>query len=306
MHHAYLKKERAHSEKNNSELDGIKFSNYRKKFKDIAAEKMRDNMYNTDDPALIMKKFWGHVKSNSKTHRNSDTIYYKGRFRNCNTDKANLFNTFFYEQFSQASNYDIGLDWSNDDTFEINFCNNKVGDLLLKVNSNKACGPDGIHGEILKNCAVSLAHILSIMFKISYNLGYVPLEWKMAHVVPVHKKGSKEDIENYRSISLTCLVMKIFERIIKEELIYHSEHLLDKWQHGFLQNKSCTTNMVEFSDSLIKSINDCHSMSIDVVYFDFSKAFDSVNHDLILWYRWSSIKIYLELLVWQGTMCCIR
>ena len=282
VHHAYLKKERAHSKKNKSELDGITFSKYRKKFKDLAAEKMRDSMYNTDDPALITKKFWGHVKSKSKTHRIPDTMHYKERFRNNNTDKANLFNTFFYEQFSQASNYDIDLDWSHDDTFEINFCHSRIRELLVKVNSNKTCGPDGIHGKILKNCAVSLARPLSIMFKISYNVGYVPMEWKMAHVVPVHKKGSKENIENYRPISLTCLIMKIFERILKDELIFRVQHLLDNRQHGFLRNKSCTTNMVEFSDSLIVSINDCHSMSIDVVYFDFSKAFDSVNHDLIL------------------------
>ncbi len=76
--------------------------------------------------------------------------------------------------------------------------------------------------------------------------------------------------------------MKVFERIIKEELIYHTKDLLDKRQHGFLSHKSCTTNMIDFSESLILSINDSHSMGTDVVYFDFSKAFDSVNHDLIL------------------------
>ena len=58
--------------------------------------------------------------------------------------------------------------------------------------------------------------------------------------------------------------------------------LLDHRQHGFLNEKSCTTNMASFSDSVVLSINDCKTFSTDVVYFDFSKAFDSVNHDLIL------------------------
>ena len=74
--------------------------------------------------------------------------------------------------------------------------------MLSQVNSNKAQGPDGIHGRILKNCAVGLALPLSRLFKLSYNSGYIPLEWKMANVVPVHKKGSKSDVENYRPISL--------------------------------------------------------------------------------------------------------
>ena len=73
-----------------------------------------------------------------------------------------------------------------------------------------------------------------------------------------------------------------FERILKEELILRTSHYLDSRQHGFLKHRSCTTNMVAFSDSVVLSINDCETMSTDVVYFDFSKAFDSVNHDLIL------------------------
>ena len=65
-------------------------------------------------------------------------------------------------------------------------------------------------------------------------------------------------------------------------LQFKTSHLLDERQHGFLSQKSCTTNMLYFSDNVVMSINDCNTMSTDVVYFDFSKAFDSVNHDLIL------------------------
>ena len=137
-----------------------------------------------------------------------------------------------------------------------------------------------ISGKILKNCAVSLAYPLSLMFKVSYNTGIIPAEWRMANVVPVHKKGAKDNIENYRPISLTCLIMKTFERIIKEEILDRTEHLLDQRQHGFLRDKSCTTNMVGFCDSLAISMSEKNAS--DVIYFDFSKAFDSVNHDLIL------------------------
>ena len=96
-------------------------------------------------------------------------------------------------------------------------------------------------------------------------------------------KGSKDDIKNYRPISLTSLVMKTFERILKDELLIRTSHLLDCRQHGFLNFKSCTTKMVNFTDKLVMSINDTQTLSTDVIYFDFSKAFDSVNHDLILY-----------------------
>ena len=150
------------------------------------------------------------------------------------------------------------------------------------MNSNKACGPDGIHGKILKHCAAGLAHPLSMLFRLSYNSGSLPRDWKVANVVPVHKKGSKDNVENYRPISLTSLVMKTFERVLKKELLARTAHLLDERQHGFLSHKSCTTNMVGFLDKVVLSINDLQTFSTDVVYFDFSKAFDSVNHDLIL------------------------
>ena len=110
--------------------------------------------------------------------------------------------------------------------------------------------------------------------------GDIPKEWKQANVVPVFKKGSKCKVDNYRPISLTCIVMKVFERIVRKELLARTSHLMDPRQHGFVDFKSCTTNMVEFIDSLAVNMND--KKRTDVVYFDFSKAFDSVNHDLIL------------------------
>ena len=77
---------------------------------------------------------------------------------------------------------------------------NRVRKLFSSVNSYKASGPDGIHGKIFKNCSESLAYPLSLIFKISYNTGSLPKEWKLANVVPIHKKGSKDDIKNYRPI----------------------------------------------------------------------------------------------------------
>ena len=280
---AYRAKKRSHRSRAESINNEIKFRSKRRSFKNLCNKKMRDNLYNEDDPDLITKKFWSHLKTKNTCHRIPETMHRNVTFRNKAIDKVELFNEYFCEQFSDPSLYDTDINWTNDSTLnEIDFAIPRIEKFLSCINSNKACGPDGIHGKILKNCSMSLAYPLSILFKLSYNSGLLPTDWKCANIVPVHKKGPKNDIENYRPISLTSLVMKTFERIIKEEIILKTSHMLDERQHGFLSQKSRTTNMLSFTDNVVMSLNDCDTMSVDVIYFDFSKAFDSVNHDLIL------------------------
>ena len=125
-----------------------------------------------------------------------------------------MFNKYFYDQFSKPSSYDIDIDFSDDNFLDIDFSYTRIKSLLDNVNMNKAPGPNGIHSFVLKNCSSSLCRPLSIMFKLIYNTGIMPLEWKTANVVPVHKKGDKTLICNYRPISLLCLTAKIMERII--------------------------------------------------------------------------------------------
>ena len=182
---AYRRKERAHKRFKNygGLLNELKRNTERTNFRNVCSAKMRDNLYNRDDPALITKKFWSHVKSHSKNSRLPECMYLNGRYRSQPHDKAELFNGFFFDQFTSASDYGISIDWSNDEDFEIDFDHRKIRRLLYNINADKACGPDGIHGRILKNCAVSLAYPLSLIFKISYNTGCIPKDWKLAHVV---------------------------------------------------------------------------------------------------------------------------
>ena len=89
----------------------------------------------------------------------------------------------------------------------------------------------------------------------------------------------KFSVENYRPFSLTSIIMKFMGIIVRDELMAKCSHLIDPRQHGFLQNKSCTTRLVDFCDSLALSLN----IRSYVIYFDFAKAFDSVIHDLNLY-----------------------
>ncbi len=285
-HQHCRKKERLHTEYKSTEDPALrtkrylKFSECRRGFKDLVSRKMGSSFEDNDDPNLITKKFWSYVEATSNNTRIPEMVILDGVFKTNPSDQAKLFNTYFYQQFSEPSNYDTPVDTGHSRELIIDFSNSRVLSILNKLNPNKAMGPDKIHGRILKNCSRALSVPLSILFNRCYYSGSLPSEWKLAHVVPVHKKGSKSDVQNYRPISLTSLVAKVFERIVRDELMAECNHLLDPRQHGFLTEKSCSTQLVEFCDSLSLSLN--KNIRSDVIYFDFAKAFDSVNHDLIL------------------------
>ena len=130
-----------------------------------------------------------------------------------------MFNKYFFEQFSNTSTYDTAIDFTNDDAYDIDFSCTKIKNLLDNINVNKAPGPDGIHGNVQKFCSMSLCRPLSIIFKLCYNTGIIPSEWKSANIVPIYKQGDKAVISNYRPISLICLTAKIMEQIIQDELL---------------------------------------------------------------------------------------
>ena len=124
-------------------------------------------------------------------YRIPEIVSYKSHFRNNVKDQTDLFNKFFSDQFSDPSNYDIPINFHDDHGAHLSYSHRDVRNLLLKLDSNKAQGPDGIHGKVLKNCAVSIAYPLSLIYNISYKTGIIPDEWNLAHVVPVHKKVAK-------------------------------------------------------------------------------------------------------------------
>ena len=283
VHKACLEKEkrRARYARTKSPEHYLAFKESRKSFKRLVEKKKLDCVMDDSDPSLIPKKFWSYVKSTSNSHRIPETVSYGSVFRNNPQEQTELFNEFFYNQFSDTSEYDIPLSYEvDDDSSQVDFSPERVLKLLRGINSNKAQGPDNIHGKVLKNCAHGIAYPLAKIFKTAYLTGHIPQEWKVANVVPVFKKGSKASVENYRPISLTCLCMKIFERIVREEIMKRCEHRINRAQHGFLSGKSCTTQMIHFTDSLASTINAAGRS--DVIYFDFAKAFDSVNHDVLL------------------------
>ena len=104
----------------------------------------------------------------------------------------------------------------------------------------------------------------------------------MQTVVPLHKKGSRDKAENYRPISLTSILGKVFESIIKNSIVrfLKENNLIKDSQHGFTRGRSCLTNLLDFMEEVTREID--NGNCVDVLYLDFAKAFDKVPHKRLL------------------------
>ena len=119
---------------------------------------------------------------------------------------------------------------------------------------------------------------LNNIFRRSVNTGIVPEIWRQANVVSIFKKEDRTSPANYRPISLSSVVGKLLESIIARNIREHLDKhkLINESQHGFTKGKSCLTNLLSFYKRVYEAADDDNSY--DIVYLDFSKAFDKVPH----------------------------
>ena len=110
-------------------------------------------------------------------------------------------------------------------------------------------------------------------------MGILPDEWNLASTVPVHKKD-KENMRNYRPISLLCVVSKVLERCIYNRIFYHVSPFLSNTQHGFRKGRSTVTQVVSVLHKISSALDE--GFLTDIIYLDYNKAFDSVHHKLLL------------------------
>ena len=153
---------------------------------------------------------------------------------------------------------------------------------LQKLNISKSQGPDGVHPKLLKSLSASFSFVTSVtqLFKKCASSGKIPSQWKEANVTALYKKGSKRDPLNYRPVSLTSIVCKLYEKLIRRHVWNHVVTQISEDQHGFVEKKSCLSNLLESVDSILDLLED--GEPVDVFYFDFRKAFDSVPHYRLL------------------------
>ena len=154
----------------------------------------------------------------------------------------------------------------------------EVIDVLKLLKLNKATGPDGISNRMLKLTHSTVSYPLTKLFNLSLKTHTYPDLWKIAHVMPLFKKGEKSFCCNYRPVSLTSNVCKSFERIVFKHMYNHifENELLYKYQSGFLPGHSTVHHLIELVHNTCLSLEN-HEANCQV-FCDISKAFDRVWH----------------------------
>lgn len=141
-------------------------------------------------------------------------------------------------------------------------------------------GPDMIPSIFFSNCKFVLTIPLLYLYNLSLSTGTFPTVWKTSFVTPISKGGDISSVTNYRPISLLSIIPKIFESIISKKITPLLSQLVCEDQHGFLSGRSTTTNHLIFHKLILDAF--ASRSQVDVIYTDFSKAFDKVNHSILI------------------------
>ena len=196
-------------------------------------------------------------------------------------DKAEVLNTFFSSVFTREDTVNMpNTPGTKTDVIleDTDLTIDEVDKKLSRLNPNKSTGPDGASPRILKELHTAIAEPLYNIFRKSIHQGKLPRGWKIGLVSPIFKKGDRHQAKNYRPVSLTSVVCKIMESIIRDKIMYHlvQNQLLTKYQHGFVKGRSCVTQILAVLDKWTEALD--NGSNIDSVYLDFAKVFDSVPH----------------------------
>ena len=196
---------------------------------------------------------------------------------------AEAFSSVFVREPEDLPNVEIPVFESESDILtDIVISHDIVKDELESLNCFKSFGPDGVHPKLLKSLAGDCKFVDALvkLFRTCTDNGKLPNIWKSANLSALFKNGSKSDPLNYRPVSLTCILCKVYEKVIRLSMVDFVESKINQHQHGFVKGKSCLTNLLETMDCVIDLIDE--GFPVDILYFDFKKAFDRVPHNRLI------------------------
>ena len=158
----------------------------------------------------------------------------------------------------------------------------EVHSAMLDLNPNKANGPNSIPARIIRLLGLNLASCLTKIFNISIKTGQHPKILRTAKAIPVHKKGSLLSIKNYRPISLLSNINKLLEKLIHSRLytFFEKNNVLYNLQFGFRKKHSTNHALIEITENIRKCLDNGEYAC--GVFVDLQKAFDTVNHNILL------------------------
>ena len=180
---------------------------------------------------------------------------------------------------------------------DITFTEQDILDAIDELRNNSASGPDGLAAIFLKKCKLAIVKPLYYLWRDCLDKGITPSKLKEAHIIPIHKGGHQGVAANYRPIALTSHLIKVFEKVIRNKLVdfLRENGLLNGSQHGFTAGRSCLSQLLDHHNKILNILED--GLNVDSVYLDFAKAFDKVDHRIVL-QKLSSLGVRGKVLLW--------
>lgn len=234
------------------------------------------------------KKFFSYVKTKSKTKSLiSLLIDDNNEVITGNKEMVDCFQDFFTSVFSDPHSSEKRSPDFNPPVIKfpletLTYSLKDIEEAIDCIDSSSSCPEWEIPAPVLKYCKKQLCVPIKMIWDDSLETGVIPKHYKIQFVAPIHKKESTVFARNYRPISITSHVIKIFERVIRNHLINYleSNSIINPNQHGFRKGKSCLTQLLAHYDELLQ--NALNGRETDVIYIDFAKAFDKIDHEILL------------------------
>ena len=248
-----------------------KFKRLRNNLKNIIRDKRRRFMIEmSENNKSNAKRFWTFCRLKTKSRLLPAVLSSGSEEAISPEDKSTMFNNHFFSVFNNNTS-DINLPEVNirinSNLSHIVFSEKDVFLVLKRLDINKESGSIDIPLRVLHECAAELTPSLTALFNMSMSNCTMPDAWKHAYVVPIYKKGEKCKVDNYRPISLLNGVSKIMERLVFNH-VYHSVYpMMNSAQHGFIKNRSTTSQLVDMYSSMGKNMD--AGIQTDIIFLDF-------------------------------------
>lgn len=260
------------------------FKSYRSRLKRLIKSEYEHYLTDCENSvASDPKRLWSFINSKKRGNLLPKVMEYNDISVSNSLDIASSFAEYFQSTYSTQGG-EMALQASDKDTvssLEISaFSLSEVQEALSSFRPKMTAGPDKIPEFILRDCATVLAGPLHILFNLCLDTSGIPDLWRVSKSVPVFKSGRKDIIVNYRQITLSCNFCKAFEQLLHKYLSNYAKHLISSSQHGFVLGRSVSTNLLCVTQFVAEALDD--RSQVDVIYLDLTKAFDRIDHCLLL------------------------
>lgn len=232
------------------------------------------------------KAFWSYIKKKMGNKVTVGPLIEGGRTVTDSKEMSNILNNHYCRSFTREDLSQVPeaekLYRGEESLVKVVFTREEVRKKLKELRPDSAPGPDRVWTKVLHRLADTIAAPLAVIFDKLMEEGKVPQIWKDALVCPIFKKGKKGDAANYRPVSLTCVLGKVMEKVMRDHMVAHllKNNLIRSSQHGSQQGRSTTTNLLEYLEKLTEFLDT--GENFDIIYLDFAKAFDSVPKERLL------------------------